>query len=98
MYTDEVFIKIRSKRHYLWQAVGQDGEVVDVYFQAKRNGVAAKRFIKRLLRSHGGESGKIGTDKLRSYGVAHGELIPDTNTLRNNIKTIEKRGVTRPLT
>lgn len=98
MYTDEVFIKIRSKRHYLWQAVGQDGEVVDVYFQAKRNGVAAKRFVKRLLRSHGGESGKIGTDKLRSYGVAHGELIPDTNTLRNNIKTIEKGSLTRPLT
>ena len=69
MYTDEVFIKIRSKRHSLWQAVGQDGEVVDVYFQAKRNGVAAKRFVKRLLRSHGGESGKIGTDKLRSYGT-----------------------------
>jgi putative transposase len=52
--------------------------VVDVYLQAKRDGAAAKRFFKRLLRSHGGEPRKIVTDKLRSYGVAHRELIPDT--------------------
>ena len=52
-------------------------EVVDVYLQAKRDGAAAKRFLKRLLRSHGGEPRKIVTDKLRSYGVAHRELMPD---------------------
>ena len=52
--------------------------MVDVYLQAKRDGAAAKRFFKRLLRSHGGEPRKIVTDKLRSYGVAHRELIPDT--------------------
>jgi putative transposase len=62
----------------LWRAVAQDGEVVEVYPQAKRDGAAAKRFFKRLLRSHGGEPRKIVTDKLRSYGVAHRELIPDT--------------------
>ena len=56
----------------------QDGEVVDVYLQAKRDGAAAKRFFKRLLRSHGGEPRKIVTDKLRSYGVAHRELVPET--------------------
>ena len=56
----------------------QDGEVVDVFLQIKRDGVAAKRFLKRLLRSHGGEPRKIVTDKLRSYGVAHRDLIPDT--------------------
>ena len=50
---------------------------MDVYLQAKRDGVAAKRFFRRLLRSHGGEPRKIVTDKLRSYGVAHRELIPD---------------------
>jgi len=76
-YIDEVFIKINGKQHYLWRAVDQDGEVVDVYLQAKRNGAAAKRFFKRLLRSHGGEPRKIVTDKLRSYGVAHRELIPE---------------------
>ena len=77
-YIDEVFVKINGKQLYLWRAVDQDGEVVDVYLQAKRDGVAAKRFFKRLLRSHGREPRKIVTDKLRSYGVAHRELIPET--------------------
>jgi len=52
--------------------------VADVYLQARRDGAAAKRFFKRLLRNHGGEPRKIVTDKLRSYGVAHRELIPET--------------------
>ena len=48
-----------------------------MYLQAKRDGAAAKRFFKSLLGSHGGEPRKIVTDKLRSYGVAHRELIPE---------------------
>jgi len=52
--------------------------VVDVYLKAKRGGAAAERFFRRLLRNHGGESRKILTDKLRSYGIAHRELIPET--------------------
>ena len=87
-YIDEVFIKIRGKQHYLWRAVDQDGEVVDVFLQARRDGNAAKRFFRRLLRSHGGEPRKIVTDKLRSYGVAHRELFPeaihDTSQYANN--------------
>ena len=71
-------IQINDKQHYLWRAVDQDGEIVDVYLQAKRDGAAAKRFFRRLLRSRGGEPRKIVTDKLRSYGVAHRELIPET--------------------
>jgi hypothetical protein len=42
------------------------------------NVTTAKRFFRRLLRSHGGEPRKIVTDKLRSYGVAHRELIPES--------------------
>jgi putative transposase len=76
-YIDEVFVKINGKQHSLWRAVDQDGEVVDVFLQSRRDGAAAKRFFKRLLRSHGGEPRKIVTDNLRSYGVAHRELIPD---------------------
>ena len=87
-YIDEVFVKINGKQHYLWWAVDQDGEVVDAYLQAKRDGAAAKRFFRRLLRSHGGEPRKVVTDKLRSYGVAHCELIPETihstNQYENN--------------
>ncbi|MFT4520988.1 MAG: putative transposase [Halioglobus sp.] len=70
-------IQINGKQLYLWRAVDQDGEVVDVYLQTRRDGAAAKRFFKRLLRSYGGEPRKIVTDKLRSYGVAHRELIPE---------------------
>ena len=76
-YLDEVFVKINGKQHYLWRAVDQDGEVVDVYLQARRDGAAAKRFFRRLLRAHGDEPRKIVTDKLRSYRVAHREVMPD---------------------
>ena len=76
-YIDEVFVKINGIQHYLWRAVDQDGEVVDVFLQARRDGATAKRFFKRLLRSNGGEPRKIVTDKLRSYGVAHRELISE---------------------
>ena len=70
-------MKINGQQQYLWRAVDQDGEVVDVYLQARRDGDAAKRFFKRLIRSSGAEPRKIVTDKLRSYGVAHRELMPD---------------------
>ena len=76
-FIDKVFVKINGMQHYLWRALDQDGEVVDVFLQAKRDGAAAKRFFKRLLRSHGDEPRKIVTDKLRSYGVAHRELMPN---------------------
>ena len=77
-FIDEVFVKIQGKQHYLWRAVDQDGDVVDVFLQRRRNGQAAKRFFKRLLRASGSEPRRIVTDKLRSYGVARRELIPDT--------------------
>jgi putative transposase len=77
-YIDEVFVKINGKQLYLWRTVDQDGEVVDVYLQAKRDGTAARRFSKRLIRSHSAEPRKIVTDKLRSYDAAHRELIPET--------------------
>jgi len=76
-FIDEVFVKINGKQHYLWRAIDQDGEVVDVFLQARRNGAAAKRFFRRLLRSHGGEPRKIFTDNLRSYPVAQRGVIPE---------------------
>jgi putative transposase len=87
-FIDEAFVKINGRQRYLWRAVDQDDEIVDVYLQAKRDGTAAKRFFRCLLRSHGGEPRNIVTDKLRSYGVAHRELIPEaihsTNQYENN--------------
>ena len=49
-FIDEVFIKIQGKQHYLWRAVDQDGEVVDVFLQKRRDAKAAKRFFKRMLK------------------------------------------------
>ena len=69
---------MNGKQRYLWRAVDQDGEVIDVYLQAKRDGAATKRVFRRLLRRYGVEPRKIVTDKLRSYGVAHRELIRET--------------------
>ncbi len=77
-FIDEVFIKINGVQHYLWRAVDQDGDVVDVFLQERRDSQAAKRFFQRLITSNQGNPRKIVTDKLRSYRVAHRELIPDT--------------------
>ena len=77
-FIDEVFVKIQGVQHYLWRAVDQDGEVVDVFLQKRRNGKAAKRFFRRLLKKYHDEPRIIVTDKLGSYRVAHRGLIPDT--------------------
>ena len=87
-YIDEVFVKIQGVQQYLWRAVDQDGEIVDVFLQKQRSSKAAKRFFKRLLKTHPGELRKIVTDKLRSYSVAHRDLvldvIHDTSKYANN--------------
>jgi putative transposase len=80
-YIDEVFVKINVKQH-CGRAVDQDGDVVDISLQAKR-------FFKRLLKSHGGEPRKIVIDKLRSYGVAHRELIPEA--IHDNARYVNNR-------
>jgi putative transposase len=77
-FIDEVFVTIAGRRHYLGRAVDQDGDVVDVHLQTRRNSEAAKRFFRRLLRSYGTTPRKIVTDKLGSYGVARRELMPET--------------------
>jgi putative transposase len=77
LFIDEVFVKIQGKQQYLWRAVDQDGEVVDVLLQRRRDGKAAVRFFKRLLRVNGSEPRRIVTDKLRSYCVAHRYIAPD---------------------
>jgi putative transposase len=72
-FLDEVFVKIGGKQHYLWRAIDQDGEVVNVYLQTRRDAGVAKRFFQRFLKA-GGIPREIVTDKLRSYGVGHRAL------------------------
>src|ERR1700722_16386714 len=47
-HMDEVFLTIRSERHSLWRAVDQDGNVLDILVQSRRNKKAAKRFFRQL--------------------------------------------------
>ena len=62
--------------NYLWRAVDQDGVVLDILIQSRRDAGAAKRFFKRLLKGLQYVPRVLITDKLRSYGVAKRELLP----------------------
>ena len=73
---DEVFIRIQGELHYLWRAVDQDGVVLDILVQSRRNAGAAKRFFKRLLKGLQYIPRVLVTDKLRGYGVAQRSRIP----------------------
>ncbi len=90
-FLDEVFIKIGSRRYYLWRAVDQDNNTRDILVQTKRNKGAALKFLRRLLKSNPSPN-RITTDKLRSYSAALkviGSSIPhDTDQYRNNIVEI----------
>lgn len=67
VYMDEIFCKINSKRVYLWRAVDQDGQTIDVLVQEKRDNKAAARFIKKIRKSVKQPISKAVTDKLKSY-------------------------------
>jgi putative transposase len=75
-HLDEVFIKISGVQHYLWRAVDQDGIVLDVLVQSRRNTKAAKRFFKKLLKGLRYVPRVIVTDGLKSYAAAKAKIIP----------------------
>jgi len=74
-HLDEVFVKINGVRHYLWRAVDQDGNVLDILLQSRRDAKAAKRFLAKLMKKQRRVPRVLVTDKLRSYNVAHRELM-----------------------
>jgi len=82
-HIDEVFVTIQGQRQYLWRAVDQDGDVIDILVQRRRNQKAAERFFRRLLKSQGGEPRWLMTDKLRSYSAAHRTMMPTVNHLNH---------------
>ncbi|WP_180279745.1 IS6 family transposase [Rhodococcus qingshengii] len=75
-HLDEVFVKIGGVRKYLWRAVDQHGNVLDILIQGKRDGKAATRFFKKLLKKQGHPPRVLITDKLASYRVAHRTMMP----------------------
>ena len=75
-HLDEVFLKIQGKLQYLWRAVDQDGDVLDILVQSRRNKRAAKKFFRKLLKGLQYVPRAIITDKLRSYAAAKVEMMP----------------------
>jgi putative transposase len=76
-HLDEVFLNINGVRHYLWRAVDQNGVVIDILVQPKRDRLAAMRFVRKLLRATGRRHPRvIVTDKLRSYAAAKRIVMP----------------------
>jgi putative transposase len=69
-HLDEVFIRIDGQQQHLWRAVDQDGDVIDILVQPRRDQRGAERFFRRLLRGQGKEPFRIITDKLGSYSAA----------------------------
>ncbi len=78
-FLDEVFVTINGERHYLWRAVDQDGDVIDILVQSRRNRGAAERFFRKLLRGQGRVPFRLVTDKLKSYGAALRTIMPTVN-------------------
>jgi len=76
--TRQVFVRIQGVQHYLWRAVDQNGVVLDILVQPRRNANAAKRFFKRLLKSLQYVPRVIVTDKVRSDSDAQRRLLPGT--------------------
>ncbi len=81
-------MNIRGQQHYLWRAVDQDGDVIDILVQLRRDRRAAERFFRKLLKGQGREPRRPVTDKLRSYAVAQRTVMPsvthDTGRYKNN--------------
>ncbi len=75
-HLDEVYLSINGRRYYLWRAVDQDGYVLDILVQPRRDKCAAKRFFRKLLEGLCYVPRVIITDELKSYEAARKELIP----------------------
>ena len=75
-HLEEVFLTINGERHYLWRAVDQDGNVLDILVQSRRNKQAAKKFFRKLLKGLTYVPRVIITDKLKSSGAAKREILP----------------------
>lgn len=75
-HLDEVYIRINGVQHYLWRAVDQDGVVLDILVQSRRNTKAAKRFFRKLLKGLRYVPRVVVTDQLKSYAAAKRQIIP----------------------
>src|SRR5215204_5122855 len=82
-HLDEVCLMIAGKKHWLWRAVDQDGIVLDVLVQSRRDKQAAKRLLRKLLKKQCRVPRVLITDKLASYGAAKSEVMPSVEHRRH---------------
>jgi putative transposase len=75
-HLDEVFLKITGRLHYLWRAVDQDGNGLDILAQSRRNKAAAKKFFRKLLKGCQYVGRVLNSDTLASYRAAKHEVLP----------------------
>ncbi|HUV14095.1 MAG TPA: DDE-type integrase/transposase/recombinase, partial [Acidobacteriota bacterium] len=75
-FVDEVFVKIQGEQLYLWRAVDQDGDTLDILVTKQRNKRTAKRFFRKGLKGQGKVPWRLITDQLRSYSAAHRDVFP----------------------
>ena len=83
-----MFENLQGQRRYLWRVIEQDGDVIDLLRQRRRNGRAAERFLRKLLKRQQRSPNRLVTDELGSYRLARREEMPgvphDTNQYANN--------------
>jgi len=74
-HMDEMILTIKGDHHYLWRAVDQDDNVLDILVQRRRNKQAAKKFFRKLLKGLSYVPRVLVTDKLKSSGAAKREIL-----------------------
>ena len=100
-HLDEMVVKIRGQRMYLWRAVDDEGEVLDILVQKRRNKAAALKLLRKLLKNQGIHPEAIVTDGLASYPAAMRDLgckdrhrpgrLRDNNRVENSHLVIRRR-------
>jgi putative transposase len=100
-HLDEMVVRIRGKRMFMWRAVDKEGEVLDVLVQKRRNKAAALKLVRKLLKTQGFRPAEIVTDGLQSYGAAMRELgckdrhrpgrLRDNNRAENSHLPVRRR-------
>ena len=74
-FVDETYVKVAGRWRYVYRAVDQYGQIIDVYVSAKRDAKAARRFFASAIRAHG-EPVEVVTDRAAPLGVVIDELLP----------------------
>ena len=90
-HLDEVFLTINGERHYLWRAVDQDGSVLDILVQSRRNKKIARKFFRKLLKGLTYVPRVIVTDKLNSSAQRSGKACPVWNIASTAISITVRR-------